>query len=147
MANSPTFGSAKDPLDPHLELALAHHEAARTAALLHEHLARAFQIDLATTRKQAIQIGSALERVVIAERACGSCGGQNHTLTQPYQEMLENHRLAFIDFNRLSQELGCDLPPGCSEVAALASDIERHLNAAEKAHQASIWPASEKKAR
>ncbi len=138
--------SAKDALEPHLELTQAHHEAARLAALLHEGLVDVFQMDLANTRKRAIQIGRALERVAIAERACGSCGGENHTFAEPYQEMLEHHRLAFIDFVRLSQKLEGDPPPRCSEVATLAFDIERHLNTAEKAHQASIWPASEKKA-
>ncbi len=133
MAHSPLLAQA---LEHHAELTQAHEEAARISALLNKHLSQAFTIDLAETEKQAINIAAALQRVARAERACGLCEGINHTFSKTYAEMLEHHRLAFIDFERLSHELVSNLSPRCSDMAAFAADIERHLNLAEQAHQA-----------
>ena len=133
MARSPLLAQA---LEHHAELTQAHEEAARISALLNKHLSQAFQIDLSATKKQAINIAAALQEVARAERACGLCDRVNHTFSKTYDEMLEHHRLAFIDFERLSHELETNLTPRCSDMAAFAADIERHLKLAEQAHQA-----------
>lgn len=133
MAHSPLLARS---LEHHAELTLAHEEAAKTSALLKTYLSRAVQIDLTETKKQAINITAALQRVARAERACGLCDRVNHTFSKAYEEMLQHHRLAFMDFERLSHELETNPSPRCSDMAALAADVERHLSLAEQAHQA-----------
>lgn len=135
MAHSPLLARA---LERHAGLTQAHEKAARTSALLNQYLSRVFHVDVAETQKQAINIGTALQRVARAERACGECYGVDHTFSKPYEEMLRNHRCAFMDFERLSHELETNLSPRCSDIAALAADIERHLNLAEEAHQSTF---------
>lgn len=146
MTISPIPAPAKEAPDPHLKLTQAHHEAARLARLLHKRLVSTFQIDLADIQKQAIQIDNALRRVANSEWACGFSSGQDHTFANSYQAMLEHHRLAYIDFERLSRALENNLPPGCRDIAPLAADIDHHLDAAETARRASIWPTSLKRA-
>ena len=131
MAHSPLPARA---LEHHAELTQAHEEAARISALKKQ-LLRAFQVDVAETQKQAIQTGAALQRVARAERGCGACCGMNHTFSKTYDEMLQHHRLAFLDFERLSHELETKSFPRSNDIAALAADIERHLNLAEEAHE------------
>lgn len=147
MTISPIPTQAKGTSDPHLKLTEAHHEAARLTRLLHERLVSTFQIDLADTQKQAIQIDNALQRVANSERACGFSSGQDHTFANSYQAILEHHRLVYIDFERLSRELENNLAPRCSNITTLAADIDHHLDAAETAHRSSIWPTSLKRAR
>ncbi len=130
MAHSPLLARA---LEFHAELTQAHEEAARTSALLNKHLSRALELDRTETQKQAINIGTALQRVARAERAWRY--GVNHSFSKTYNEMLQHDRLAFIDFERLSHELGTNVSPRCSDIAALAADIEHHLNLAEQAHE------------
>ena len=121
-------------LERHAGLTQAHEEAVRTSAQLNQHLSRVFQVDVAETQRHAINIGTALQRVARAERACGECYGVNHNFSKAYGEMLQHHRCVFMDFERLSHELETNLSPRCSDIAALAADIERHLNLAEEAH-------------
>lgn len=73
MAIFPIPAQAKEAPDPPRKLT----EAAKLARLLDEGLLRVFQIDVADTRKQAIQIGNALQKVANAERACGFCSGED----------------------------------------------------------------------
>lgn len=129
-------------LEHHAELTQAHEEAARVSALLNQHLSQVFQVDVVETQRQAINIGAALQRVARAERACGECYGVNHTFSERYGEMLQHHRCAFVDFERLSHELETNLSPRCSDIAALSADIERHLNLAEQAHQTTFGVVS-----
>jgi hypothetical protein len=145
MDKSSISSAAEKALDPHLELTQAHREAARLAAVMCKALAQIFQIDVSNTQRQAITLGSALERVARSERACGACAGQDHVFAKAYQEMLQQQRLAYLDFERLARELGDNLPPRCCDIAALAADIECHLGKAEGSHQASIASASLKK--
>lgn len=132
MAHSPLPARV---LERHAELTQAHEEAARSSALLNKNLSGAFQVDVAETQKQAIKIGSALQAVARAERGCGACYGIDHTFSETYDKMLQHHRLAFLDFERLSHELETPPFPRSSDIAALAADIERHLNLAEEAHE------------
>ncbi len=97
-------------LEHHAEITEAHEKAARISALLGQHLSRVFQIDVETQR-QAISIGAALQRVARAERACGECYEVNPIFSKTYREMLQHHRRAFVDFERLSHELETDLSP------------------------------------
>ena len=138
MAQLPSLTPGKKGFDAHAELTQAHDEAERQCALLHKRLSQVFHLDMANTQRQTIQIGSALQRVAHAERACGACYGRNHTFSKPYEQMLDHHRLAFVDFERLSRELETNLSPRCGDIAALAADIQHHLNLAEQAHQTSI---------
>lgn len=136
MAHCPTDSQLlAQALERHAGLTQAHEEAVRTSAQLNQHLSRVFQVDVAETQRQAINIGASLQKVARAERACGECYGVNHTFSKTYAEMLQHHRCAFIDFERLSHELETNLSPLCSDITALAADIERHLNLAEEAHQ------------
>lgn len=139
MAHSPLLARA---LEYHSELTQAHEEAARTSALLSSYLSRSVPVDVAEVQKRAIDIASALQRVARAERACGLCRGINHVFSKAYGEMLQHHRVAFVDFERLSHELENNLSPCCSDIAALAADIERHLNLAEQAHAATLGVVS-----
>lgn len=131
MAQSPLLARA---LEFHSELTQAHEQAARISALLSNRLSPAVLFDVAEAQRQAIEIGTALQRVARAERACGLCHGINHSFSKAYGEMLQHHRLAFVDFERLSHELETNPCPRCSDIAALAADIEHHLNLAEHAH-------------
>lgn len=132
MAHSPLPARA---LEHHAELTQAHGEAARISALLNKNLLGAFRFDVAEIQRRAIEIGAALQTVASAERGCGACYGINHTFSKTYDEMLQHHRLAFLDFERLSHELEINPSPRSSDIAALAADIERHLNLAEEAHE------------
>lgn len=126
----------------HAQLTQAHEKAAALSAQLNQNVSRTFQVNTADTMKQAIEIGAALQKVACAERDCGSCYGINHTFSKSYDEMLHQHRLAFVDFERLSHELEANASPRLSDISALAADVERHLNLAEQAHQASFGLAS-----
>lgn len=146
MANSCIPEPAGQTLDPHAELTQAHREAARAAAQLCETIARVFQIDVPDCRRKAIAIGGALERIARAERACDSCAGEDHVFVATYEKMLEQHRLAYIDFEQLSTKLENNPSLRCSDIAPLVADIERHINKAEEAHSAAMLEAALKKA-
>jgi hypothetical protein len=119
----------------HMALARAHTEASELSALLNTHLSSVSPPQSAEIKQRAIKIGTALARVARAERACGSCCGKDHEFSKSYEDMLQHHRRAFVDFERLSQELETSVSPRCSEIAALAGDIEHQLNLAAKAHK------------
>lgn len=117
------------------ELTSAHEGGCQAAAALHESLVRYYQTDLNTARRQTIRLGRELERIAAAERDCGRTRGLEQKFTKSYQAMLDQHRLAFLDFEQLSRELEKDIPPEFPFLARLVADIEHHLNAAEHIHQ------------
>lgn len=129
----PLLGEEVD--NGHAQLTQAHTDAVESSALLKTLLLYALPPEPVDAKKQAINLGAALERVACAERACGSCYGHDHTFSKAYEEMLENHRLAFVDFERLSCELASNPSPSCTDIAALAADIEHHLKLAEQGHK------------
>lgn len=134
MANTST-AATRETTPSHEELTSAHEGGCQAAAALHESLVRYFQTDILTARRQAIKLGNELERVAAAERDCGRTSGLEQKFTKSYQAMLDQHRLAFLDFEQLSRELEKDLPPDFPFLARLVADIEHHLNAAERIHQ------------
>ncbi len=135
MAHPPLHLVGEEVPNAHTELTHAHKKAAEISALLQTLLLYVLPPEPVDAKKQAINLGAALERVACAERACGRCYGQDHTFSRPYGEMLYHHRLAFADFERLAGELGTNPSPRCSDLADLAGDIEHHLNLAEQAHK------------
>lgn len=134
MPNTST-AATRDTTPSHEELTSAHEGGCQAAAALHESLVRYYQTDIVTARRQAIHLGSELERIAAAERDCGRTSGLEQKFTKSYQAMLDQHRLAFLDFEQLSRELEKDLPPEFPFLARLVADIEHHLNAAEHIHQ------------
>lgn len=137
MTLSPIPVSAKEASDVHLKLTHAHYEAAALARSLHKLLAPLSRSDLPETRRSAIQLGIALERVAEAERACGPCSEQDHAFQQ-YEQMLQQHRQAYLTFERLSTDLEESLTSHRSDDASLAAEISHHLDSAETAHQTSL---------
>lgn len=134
MAHSP-IALREEVSNAHTALARAHTEAAELSALLKTHLLSLAPSDSAEIKQRAIKIATALARVARAERACGSCCGKDHEFSRAYEDMLEHHRHAFVDFERLSQELETSVSPRCGDIAALAGDIEHELNLAARAHK------------
>lgn len=132
--------------DPHQELSQAHCLTTGLAHRLCESLTQAAPIDPANIRKCAIVVGYALQITEKAERACGCCLGVDRIFTKPYAEMLEHHRLAYRDFERLCNDLEKNLSPLGDNIARLAGEIEHHIKAAETAHQAGIQGSDMKKA-
>ena len=137
MTISPIPLAAKQASDVHLNLTHTHYEAASLAHSLHKLLAPDSRPDLAETRKSAIRLGIALEGVAEAERACGPCLEQDHA-SQQYEQMLQQHRLGYLAFERLSTDLEDTLTLHWSDAASLAAEIGHHLDSAERAHQASL---------
>src|SRR5436305_3283788 len=105
MTNSVVSAPAPEIPGHHVALSEAHQRAIGLARLLHEKLAGVFEVNLAGTRKQAIQIGDALQRIAAAERDCGGCSGEQHMLANSYKEMLQQHRFAYLAFEHLSNAL------------------------------------------
>ena len=138
MAISPVLPPAKVASDPHQRLSETHQEASSLARSLNASLALTLEMDLPDARSKVIQIGDALQKVASAERACGGCSGQDHTFAKAYMEMLQHHRRAYLDFERVARELTNNHLPSRSDVARLAADLEHHLEASETAHQASL---------
>ncbi|MGB9120705.1 MAG: hypothetical protein WCE73_08805 [Candidatus Angelobacter sp.] len=137
MTLSPIPVAAKEASDLHLKLPHAHYEAAALARSLHKLLASISRPDLAETRESAIRLGIALEGLAEAERACGPCSEQDHAFQQ-YEQMLQQHRQAFLAFERLSTDLEDTLASHYNDDALLAAEIGHHLDSAETAHQASL---------
>jgi hypothetical protein len=137
MTLSPIPVAAKEASDLHLKLTHAHNEAAALAQSLHKLLVPVTPSDLPETRRSAIQLGIALERVAEAERACGPCSDQDHAFQQ-YEQMLQQHRQAYLTFERLSTDLEESLTSHRSDHASLAAEIGHHLDSAETAHQTSL---------
>ncbi len=137
MAIFPIPVSAKEASEVHLKLTHAHDEAATLARLLHKLLASVSRPDLAETRQSAIRLGISLAGLAEAERACGPCSEQDHAFQQ-YEQMLQQHRQAYLTFERLSTDLEDPLTSHYSDDASLAAEIGHHLDSAETAHQASL---------
>jgi hypothetical protein len=125
--------------DPHLDLTVAHHEAAGLARLLSEDVAQPCSINVTAAQEQAVGLGNALQRVAKAERGCGAFTGQNHNVSRPYQAMLEHHRLAYAGFARLAIVLESAGSLRNNELARLAAEIKQHIDLAETNHKTSIW--------
>ena len=137
MTISPMPVAAKQASDVHLKLAHAHYEAASLAQSLHKLLASTPRLDLVEARRSATQLGIAIEGVAEAERACGPCLEQDHA-SQQYEQMLQQHRLGYLAFERLSTDLEDTLTSHWSDAASLAAEIGHHLDSAERAHQSSL---------
>lgn len=137
MTISPIPVAAKEASNLHLKLTHAHYEAAVLARSLYKLLAPVSRPDLSEARRSAIQLGIALEGVAEAERACGPCSEQDHAFQQ-YEQMLEQHRQAYLTFERLSTDLEESLTSHWSDDALLAAEIGHHLDSAETTHQASL---------
>lgn len=135
MAHSQIALREEEVCNAHTALTRAHTDAAKLSALLKTHLLAVSSPNPAEIKERAIKIGTALARVARAERACGSCYGRDHEFSKSYEDMLLHHRRAFVDFERLSQELETSVSPRCGDIAALAGDIEHELNLAARAHK------------
>ncbi len=123
------------PFEPHTELTQAHRSATELCALLRQYLSDPTGFDKVEVDKQAIHLGAALLKVAWAARECGSCLEQNHFSVASYSAMLEEHRLAFMTFEKLSGKLES---PMALPVAELVGTIGKHLELAEQAHHSSI---------
>jgi hypothetical protein len=138
MTLSPIPAAANAPSDAHQKLTQAHHEAAVLARLLNKLFTSAFQPDLAKARMRAIQLGLALDAVATAERGCGHCSKRDHDFSR-YEEMLDHHRQAYLTFERLSTNLEDNFAFFSTDLVGLASGVGDHLDAAEAAHQTSLY--------
>ena len=140
--STPSLATGAVAETAHHQLTEAHQEACRNAAALRGYLMSNFPADLATTKQLAIDLGAALEKMARAERDCGCCSGATHKFPECYQHMLDQHRLAYLDFEGLSKELENDIPFDWAYLSRLAADIEHHLCAAERVHQVSLATAA-----
>lgn len=123
---------------PHRQLTEAHLEAKKCAQSLNTSLAVDSEINWPDAWKKTIQLAEAMQRIAEAERACGCCSGRDHIFSGPYMEMLEHHRYAYLDLERVTRKLTNNHLHSREAVSALATDLEHRLDAAEKAHQASL---------
>lgn len=140
--STPSLATGAVTETAHHELTAAHKEACRKALELREYLINHFPADLAVTEQLAIDLGNELEKMARAERDCSCCSGPTHRFPEHYQHMLDEHRLAYVDFEGLSKELESDLPFDWAYLSRLAADIEHHLGTAERVHQESMVTAA-----
>ncbi len=126
----------------HRQLTEAHREACLKAGALREYVMNHFPAELATTQRFAIDLGTALEKIARAERDCGCCSTSTHLFPENYQHMLDQHRLAFLDFESLSREVEAGTPFDWAYLSRLAADIEHHLCGAEQVHQETLTAAA-----
>ncbi len=140
--STPSFATAAVNQAAHRQLTEAHRDACSKAGVLRQYLMNHFPAELAATQRLAIELGAALEKMARAERECSCCSGAKHVFPENYQHMLDQHRLAFLDFESLSREIENGLPFDWAYLSRLAADIEHHLCGAEQVHQETLTAAA-----
>ncbi len=140
--STPTLATVAVNQAAHRQLTEAHRRACRKAGELREYLMTHVPAELAVTQRLAIELGTALDTMARAERDCSCCSGAKHVFPENYQHMLDQHRLAFLDFEGLSREIENGLPFDWAYLSRLAADIEHHLCGAEQVHQETLASAA-----
>lgn len=135
MASAPAPKPLSAPWQAHhVDLARVHQEAISAARVLCESLESLIKVDLKAICGKCIDVAQSLQNVAETERNSG-LAPVKHPLGKLYQEMLEQQRLAYIDFEQLSIELEENPSPGRNDIVRLAADIEHHIRFAELANQ------------